>query len=367
MRDHAGRSDLELLVQSVSQPPRLCPLQPIGGVVKARIDDFEVEEVPAYEPCGEGEHLYLWIEKRGLGAEELVKTTAKKLQVPEAAIGIAGLKDRQAIARQYVSVPRAAEDRLSQLDSKQLSVLRVCPHRHKLRTGHLLGNKFKILVREVPDNAFEQAAALTKWLRVHGLANFYGPQRFGRDLSSAKDGIAALRSGRGALLRLAGTSRFKRKLLLSAGQAVLFNDYLSARVQRALLHKVVDGDVLKKLSGGLLISSEPAADQQRYEQHEVVPTGPVFGRKMMSAQGAARVLEAEVLQRFGIGAEQFDQFGLLLAGTRRPILVWVDDLVCLPVESGLELRFSLPAGSYATVLLAEFGFGGLVSLARGGQ
>src|SRR5438270_6986395 len=88
----------------------------VGGVIKVRPEDFEVEEVPAYEPCGSGEHLFLWVEKRGVGAEFFARQVARRLDVAPGEVGAAGLKDRQAVTRQWVSVPAAAEPRLAQLD-----------------------------------------------------------------------------------------------------------------------------------------------------------------------------------------------------------------------------------------------------------
>src|ERR1700680_3393303 len=83
----------------------------IGGRLKERVDDFIVEEIPGYEPCGEGDHLFLWVEKTGVAAEEFLRHSARALAVSPRVIGMAGLKDRRAITRQYVAVPAACEDR----------------------------------------------------------------------------------------------------------------------------------------------------------------------------------------------------------------------------------------------------------------
>src|SRR5919204_4114931 len=105
-------------------PPYLTPELPgVGGRIKVRPEDFEVEEIPAYEPCGSGEHLFLWIEKRGVGAEWFVKEIARRLGVAAGEVGTAGLKDRHAVARQWVSVPAGVEARLPQLEGEGLRVL----------------------------------------------------------------------------------------------------------------------------------------------------------------------------------------------------------------------------------------------------
>src|SRR4051812_49473544 len=88
----------------------------IGGHIKAQPEDFEVEEVPAYAPSGSGDHLFLWVQKRGVGAEYFTRQVARRLGVPTEDVGTAGLKDRHAVTRQWVSVPTSAEPRLKDLD-----------------------------------------------------------------------------------------------------------------------------------------------------------------------------------------------------------------------------------------------------------
>src|ERR1700730_12776569 len=133
----------------VTQPPLLtADLTGVGGKIKANPEDFEVEEIPAYEPSGQGEFLYLWIEKRDMGAEYFTRQIAKRLDIPVGEVGTAGLKDRHAVTRQMVSVPGDLEPRLPELDGDGIKVLRISRHTNKLRPGHLHGNRFRILIRE---------------------------------------------------------------------------------------------------------------------------------------------------------------------------------------------------------------------------
>src|SRR5437867_941861 len=125
----------------------------VGGRIKEQIEDFEVEEIPAYEPSGQGDHLYLWIEKRDVGAEFLVRELAKRLGIRAGEIGAAGLKDRRAVTRQWVCVPAAVEDRLTQVDGGGIRVLNVTRHTNKLRPGHLRGNRFRVLIRGASSDA----------------------------------------------------------------------------------------------------------------------------------------------------------------------------------------------------------------------
>src|SRR6516165_871940 len=132
----------------------------IGGRIKAIPEDFEVEEIPAYEPSGGGDFLYLWIEKRDMGAEYFVRQVAKRLDIPVGEVGTAGLKDRHAVTRQMVSVPARAEDRLNQLDGDGIRLLNVNRHGNKLKPGHLHGNRFRILLRDVVADAAERLPPL---------------------------------------------------------------------------------------------------------------------------------------------------------------------------------------------------------------
>src|SRR5688572_29983699 len=125
--------------------PLLTPELPgVGGRIKAQPEDFEVEEVPAYLPSGEGDHLFLWVQKRGLGAEYFLRQVARRLGVASEDVGSAGLKDRHAVTRQWLSVPSSAESRLKELDGDGITLLSSSRHGNKLRPGHLRGNRFRI-------------------------------------------------------------------------------------------------------------------------------------------------------------------------------------------------------------------------------
>jgi tRNA pseudouridine13 synthase len=350
------------------QPPFFAPELPgVGGHIKDEPEDFEVEEIPAYEPSGSGEHLYLWIEKRGLGAEYFARQVARRLGIGPAEVGTAGLKDRHAVTRQWVSVPASAEPQLGQLEGDGIRLLRVSRHGNKLKPGHLRGNRFRILIRDVEAGAEARVEPVLDHIRRDGLPNYYGPQRFGTDGQTALLGLALLRGepppmgadGRPLNVR----SPFLRKLALSAAQSLLFNFNLSRRVADGLLRRVLAGDVMAKWPvGGMFVAEDVAAEQARLEKREIVPAGPMFGRKTFPAKGEAAAREAAILADAGLAMQAFARFGKLLQGTRRHNFVYVDDLAAAAEPLGLRLKFTLPAGSYATVLLREvMKSGGLVS------
>jgi tRNA pseudouridine13 synthase len=328
----------------------------IGGRIKEEIEDFEVEEIPAYQPSGSGNFVYLWVEKRGMGADYFARQIARRLGISPGDVGTAGLKDRRAVARQLVSIPLAAAERVKDLDREGIRVLNVSRHTNKLRPGHLHGNRFRILIRGVSNEAHKHIGPLLDRIRQQGLANFYGPQRFGNSGETLQLGLQLLGSeqSQGGQSGRRMRNAFLRKLALSAVQSALFNQYLACRLSDGLMRKVIPGDVMAKWpSGGMFVAEEADREQARFDSREIVHTGPIFGRKTFAAKLDAAAQETAVLTAAGFAPTTFRQFGKLLQGTRRHNLVYVDDLVAYTESVGIRLVFTLPAGSYATVLLKE--------------
>lgn len=336
--------------------PRLCnDLPGIGGGLKGEPEDFVVEEIPVYLPSGEGEHLFLWLEKRDLSAEQLQQHLVRTLSIGREAVGMAGLKDRRAITRQWVSVPVRCADRIELLNTDQVRLLEAKRHTNKLKTGHLRGNRFSILLRDVSPEAVPRAEAICQRILQQGFPNYFGEQRFGIDGETLDIGQKLL-DGRMTMRDIHPQRRkFLGRLALSAVQSALFNAVLAERIRSGTVQTVQPGDVLQVVqSGGPFVSVEPLVDQPRFDAHEVVTTGPLFGPSMKAPVGAAAEFETAFLARFGMQIEQFSQYRKLTSGARRPLLIWLDELAVNFEESGLRFEFSLPVGTYATVLLQEF-------------
>jgi tRNA pseudouridine13 synthase len=262
---------------------------------------------------------------------------------------MAGLKDRRAVTRQWVSVPAAAETRLDHVGGDGIRLLGVSRHGNKLRAGHLRGNRFRIRIRAVDSTATTRLPPILNQIARHGLTNFYGEQRFGRDGETLELGLRLLRGDTPRKV-----TRFLRKLALSAVQSALFNHYLSQRLGDGLMHQVLLGDVMAKWPvGGLFRAEDLAVEQPRFDGRETVPAGPIFGRKMFPAAQIAAEREAQALKDAGLTKESFAGFGKLLQGTRRHNLVYLDHLRGQVEGNDAILEFALPAGSYATVLLRE--------------
>jgi tRNA pseudouridine13 synthase len=334
----------------VAPPLFTADLPGIGGRIKDAPEDFDVEEIPAYEPSGTGDFLYLWMEKRDMGAEYFVRQIARRLEIPAGEIGTAGLKDRRAVTRQMVSVPASVEGQLDRLNGDGMQLLRVGRHSNKLRPGHLHGNRFTIVVRDAVPEAAERLPALLDRLRRHGFPNYYGPQRFGRDGETLQRGLELLRQ----TPNVRRMSPFLRKLALSAAQSALFNHYLALRLTDGLLGRVLLGDVMaKRPFGGMFVAQDLEREQARFEAGETVHAGPIFGRKTFAAAGEAAEREAAALADAALTLAAFRGFGKLLQGTRRHNLVYPEALSASLDGASVRLSFFLPAGSYATVLLHE--------------
>lgn len=327
----------------------------IGGRIKVEPEDFLVEEIPAYHPSGKGEHLFLWIEKRDVAAEQLQRHVARVCGIKPADVGIAGLKDRRAIARQYVSIPAACAERVPELNTDSIAVLETARHGNKLKTGHLRGNRFSILVRGVSETAEELAPPVAERIARHGFPNYFGEQRFGHEGGTLALGLELLAGRMHPREIPAARRRFLLRLSLSAVQSALFNRALAERLRDGLFDTVLPGDVMEVVaSGGKFVAEDAGREQRRYDAGEVAPTGPLFGPKMRAPRGEPAAREARLLAACGLRGEDFARHARLLPGARRAYAVRPEGLSIAREDAGLRLSFALPPGSYATALLAEF-------------
>ena len=324
----------------------------VPGRLRVALDDFRVDEQPAYELSGEGEHLYIHFEKRDLTTPEAMRRLARALGADPRNAGYAGLKDRRAVTRQWASftvkddtAARALGDSL-----EGIRVLEVTRHINKLRTGHLRGNAFELRLREVPVGREPEVAAVLARLAAEGIPNYYGEQRFGRDAQNVAEARRWIVDG-----ERPSRDHFRRKLLVSSLQSELFNDVLAARLSDGLFARAVDGDLLRKEdSGGLFTTADLADASARVASFEVSPTGPMFGAKMRWPEREARSREEQALAAAGLTAQHLASFVRDGEGTRRPLRVRPLDVTVETESPGVVLlRFTLPKGAYATVVLRE--------------
>lgn len=317
--------------------------------IRTTPEDFEVEELPLYPPSGEGQHTYLWIEKRLLNTDDVLRALCRTAGVTPREVGCAGRKDHRAKTRQWFSVPTQAAEKLSDFELKGAQILATTRHNERLRLGHLWGNRFRLVVRGVDEAGSRKVAEQLERLAERGMPNRFGNQRFGRDGQNAARGARLLQQD-----RLQGDRR-GASLMISALQSAVFNRVLERRP--VPIWELLPGDLVRVEGTGELLSvSDPAPYVDRLAAFEVSPTGPIFGEKMRRPGGAVAVLEAAAMTEFGLPVKDRLHVprGLRLFGDRRPLRVrpcharsiWSKD-------RSLLLEFELPAGSYATVMLEE--------------
>jgi len=312
--------------------------------LRAAPEEFVVEELPLYPPCGEGAHTFVLVEKRLRTTEEVARELARAAAVPVRDVGYAGRKDRGAVARQWLSVPGLAPERARELEMEGVRVLDAVPHRHKLRTGHLAGNRFALRVREVDPAVAARAPAALARLVDRGAPNRFGEQRFGRDGENAERGLALLRGGR------MPRDRRRARFWVSALQARVFNEVLDRRP--LALHRLETGDrAVVHASGGLFLVEDAAAEQSRADAFAISPTGPVFGTRMERPGGAPAAREEAVMAELGLEGNLRPPRGIRMRGGRRALRVRPEEARVEPASDGLWLHFRLPAGSYATVVV----------------
>lgn len=335
----------------MTEPARAHGASVLSARIRSTPEDFFVEELPGFEASGAGEHLLLTIEKRGMNTAFAAKTIAQWAGVDESAIGYAGLKDRHAVTRQRFSVwiPKKIAPDLAALQSDALRVLDHAWHARKLPRGALAGNRFVLVLRELEGQREAVDARLSAIAR-RGVPNHFGEQRFGRGGDNVRKAVAMFAGGR--------VKREERTMLLSAARSELFNRVLAARVEAGNWDAALDGEVWMLDGSRSVFGPEPLTPglQARLEAFDIHPSGPLWGEGELRSTGAARDVELAALagdtaMRLRAGLERAG-----LKQERRALRLRPAELAWDWRDSGaLELRFTLPPGSYATTVLRELG------------
>ena len=380
-----------------------------GGVIRQRPEDFQVEEIPLYEPCGEGDHLFIGVEKRGLTTYDLLRELSNAFNCNERDLGYAGLKDAQAITRQTISVPLRQPEDVQGLTIPGVKILSARLHGNKLRPGHLAGNRFRIRIHQPGHEGLQRAETILSVLQDLGVPNRFGEQRYGSLGNSHRIGKAILRNDFDAaideivgnpedinhegwkqaakayqagdmetaieklprhcrperrLLEMVREGKSPRKavlamprkllrLYLSAYQSSLFDRMIDMRL--ASLERIWPGDLAyKHVNGACFLVTAPEVEQARADNFEISPTAPLFGYKTRLAEGQAGLLEQSLLDKERLTLQSFRlSGGLAMEGERRPLRVPIKEPGCIREQDSLVVSFSLPKGSFATTVLSE--------------
>ncbi len=343
--------------------------QPIYFDFKQTVDRFFVEEIPIFNFIDRGPYLILKIKKSDISTFKLISIIAQATNSKYREIGYAGLKDKNATTIQYISIPEIYErDIIKNLTTQKIEILDSSYSKFPIKIGQLKGNKFAIILNRVTPKANLKIREIAQKIHREGMPNYYGYQRFGKDNRSYIQGREIAHSGK----RLRGA---KEKLLVSAYQSHLFNEWLSTRISisktiynnsidkaskllsypKVLLEvlaeqpnffKLFIGDDMRYYPDG---KSYPLQDLNlscsRFLAKLESPTGLVCGAGTDRALSDARYLE-----------EKFDDAELYcLKGDRRFAWVWPENLAFSYDKKRAQLRFQfyLPKGSYATTFLEE--------------
>jgi tRNA pseudouridine13 synthase len=330
-------------------PPKLLGPSIGSASFKSTPEDFQVDEILGFEPSGDGEHCLIWVEKLDRNTSDVAASFADKLGIRKRLVSHCGLKDKNAITRQWFSLhlPGRESPTADELESDGVRVLRVTRNLRKLHRGTHAGNRFLVRLR---DCTFSKDAAADRWKAIaeRGVPNYFGHQRFGYDGRNVEQ----------SLRLLAGETEVRdrtvRGLLISAARSVVFNACVGERVQRGSWDTPLVGEVFGFADNRSLIlpANLRGDEEQRFQEGRLELTSPLWGEGDLASQLQVRELEQGVARQYPEITIGLTRFGLrqerrvirLLPAT--PSLEWES-------ESTLVLRFDLPKGTYATTLLRE--------------
>lgn len=328
-----------------------------SAVLKAVAEDFQVDEVLDIPLSGQGEHLWLWVEKRDLNTEEAARRLARAAGVPVRSISYAGLKDRQALTRQWFSLhlPGKADPDLARAQDDTLLILKQVRHQRKLQRGAHSANGFTLRLTALAADRQALDARLEQ-LKQQGVPNYFGTQRFGHGGGNVHDaqGWAARRA--------LPEQRNVRSRLLSAARSYVFNQVLAARVADGSWQRAQVGDLLAFTdSRSFFQAGEQECCDPRLSILDLHPTGPLWGQGPSPAAEATCALETAIGERHAALCQWLADAGM--DHERRILRLPIGGLTWhYPEPDILQLEFVLPAGCFATVVVRE-----LVDLVPAGQ
>ncbi|ORU93112.1 MAG: tRNA pseudouridine synthase D [Cycloclasticus sp. symbiont of Bathymodiolus heckerae] len=319
------------------------------GVIKESPDDFIVNETLSFEPSGEGEHVFLYIKKTGLNTDEVAKILAVHADVPRRSVSYAGMKDRTAVTKQWFSVqlPGKKGPDWHLLDNDAFKIEHITRHLKKLKRGAIKFNEFKIILSQL-DVDTELVKQRAERIKMQGVPNYFMEQRFGykcQNLSRAEELFAS-----GKKIK----NRKLRGLFLSSVRSFLFNKVLAQRVKQETWNKAETGDAFM-LDGTRQFFHEDVVSSdcvERLDEHDIHPSGPLFGSGEESVSKDAYEIEQAVFTNNPIFCEALMKYKVEFS--RRALRVVPHDFMLQWLTNDkIELTFKLQSGSYATAVVRE--------------
>lgn len=333
------------------------------GIFKFQAEDFQVVEDLGYEPCGEGEHQFVFIEKTNTNTAYVAEQLARFVNLPLRQITYAGRKDKYAVTQQWFGIhaPGKPDFDFSSFELEGVKVVKQVRHNRKLRTGQLKGNHFTITLRQVlhPEAIEERLQEIA----LNGVPNYYGEQRFGvmrlNDMGEVQRGgnlVMAERMVNGETIR----HRNKRSMALSALRSWLFNEMLSTRLKEGTFDTALAGDALMLTGSNSFFIHDTNGEQdaaalqevqRRYQTKDVSPSAPLWGKGELPTRAAAYSLEHGVANKHSEVIDFLSQCGF--EQERKAIKIWPSELKWQSKGDSFTVSFSLPSGCFATSVLRE--------------
>ena len=321
----------------------------IKGRLKEQNSDFRVDEIMPIETSGEGEHLWLKIEKNGANTDWVAQQLAKCADVKSMAVSYAGMKDRHAVTTQWFSLhlPGMDDPDFSELNTDEFKILQQARHNRKLKRGALSGNRFQIRITEL-EGDIESLDNKLQIIKQNGVPNYFGEQRFGRDMGNL------LKAEKMFNRELKKVKKQQRGLYLSSARSWIFNQILSTRIKQETWLTPLPGDVFMLNAKSACFTGDGENTEeiiQRLQDKEINITSCLWGEGESMATQEVLELENSIATEFKELAD-----GLVsarLKQERRAIRLVPANLNWTITENVLEISFDLPTGTYATMLLRE--------------
>lgn len=351
---------LQQLKQATSEDlPRAHSMPPWQGLYRCAAEDFQVEEELGFEPEGQGEHLFVWIEKTASNTLYVAEQLAQRAGIHPRLVSFSGLKDRHAVTRQWFSLhlPGQGDPDLSPQPGDSWTPLKASRHPRKLKRGVHKGNHFRIRIQVTNADETTEAWLQERWqlLQHQGVPNYFGPQRFGhqgQNLDQAWQWLATQGKRR-------KITRQKKSLWLSSLRSALFNLWLAEELKKGQWNLAREGGCYQLAGTRSFFNAQQEALeplQSRLDACDLHATGPLAGKANHSTSGLSQQEEADFLSHWSQVTDFLADQGL--AEDRRALRFMpaaeLDKSATLAWEAPwLTLRFFLPAGSFATSLFRE--------------
>ncbi len=334
----------------------------VTALIKQRPEDFIVIEQMDIDPSGAGEHIWLDISKVRRNTDSVAKSLARFAGVSNRDVGYSGMKDFNAVTRQWFSVWRPKGEPLdwSSYEFEGVEVNQIVNHSRKIKRGTHRSNRFEIRLSSLKSDEQTQDIRLAldkrfNTLREQGAPNYFGVQRFGRNAGNMPQALAMFR----------GEKRIKdrslRSILLSSVRSWLFNSVVSERVKTDTWQMLFTGEPANLDSSNSVFTVEDALlENKRLKTLDIHPTAPLWGQGAESFSESASVdlanLEHNALAEYtelknGLESARLDY-------QRRPLRViakrlkWKYEQVS-DEQLDCVLSFELNRGQFATSILRE--------------